>query len=92
MRDDGGPAFPTRAIKNVSVDPDTPVFAEGVRPGISHRDYFAAHAPQFPLMEVVQVLMHVKHLDPDAAMLKAATDAAEWAYLYADAMLTRRSM
>jgi hypothetical protein len=93
MTNDGGPAFPSRTFKNVSVDPDHPVYADGHLPGMSLRDYFAAHAPHLPLKEVIQALLvRSDRQDATGATEGAAADLAEWAYIYADAMMKRRSM
>lgn len=49
----------------------------GSKPGMSLRDYFAAHAPPMPNARKPQ--------SPTSA-----DDIARWAYQYADAMLRRR--
>ncbi len=73
-----GPAFPARVMLNASVDPSSPIYAEGLHPGMSLRDYFAAHAP------------HAVVTSSEADLSRRAADHATWAYLYADAMIATR--
>lgn len=74
-RDDGGPAFP---LPDKEPNGNGDVIPQWTQPGMTLRDYFAAHAPELPI--------------PPQIDLKAyAAAKAKWCYWYADAMLAERS-
>ena len=71
----GGPAFPTTTKLNY--EPATGAqWSEHIDPGMTLRDYFAAHAPEPPAS------WH--------GGAKGLSDVIEWRWWYADAMLKAR--
>jgi hypothetical protein len=82
MKEDGGRAFP----QGVGADYEL-LGGEGM----SLRDYFAAHAPH---PDVGQTMQMYHRAQPTASPTEASeaivTQYAQWAYLYADAMLAAR--
>ncbi len=82
---DGGPAFPTWTPPLVKSDGETIEVVEGSQyhvPGMSLRDYFAAHAPEIP--------EHNKHSLRDSGWADWIDLNIIWRYEYADAMLAER--
>jgi hypothetical protein len=83
---DGGPAFPLR-----NMDPDDYI----PFPGMSLRDYFAAHAPQPTDALIMMERQSDRHRNPhnDSRKPKIRTETeiiASLKYEYADAMIAER--
>lgn len=82
--DDGGPAFPLVG------DGDN----RRTVPGMSLRDYFAAHAPPMPLdlfdMSLSSEERGQGKSSPTLACLIRSRREAEWRMLYAESMLAAR--
>lgn len=73
--DDGGPAYPGDAQSALSHDHHE---------GMSLRDHFAEHAPPPPAWWMNSYAEHLDSLD------KYGQHVAQWAYVYADAMIAER--
>lgn len=76
---DGGPAFPSPAVYDPSREQVHAASAYGADPGMTLRDYFAAHAPEVPA-------------DFDWANMECniVERLVRWKWHYADAMLKAR--
>ena len=83
-RDDGGPAFPERRWKNMGVTAED--WQAMNLPGMTLREYFAAHAPPMP----DSLWGGEPELHDDAARAGYLAVVAMWNYEYADAMLAHR--
>ena len=73
-RNDGGPAFPAFLSKG----------SASYNPGMTLREYFAAHAPPMP-----DGIVDTLGVPGEIAEYRAGCEAV-WRHLYADAMLLHR--
>lgn len=87
MSVDGGAAFPReyQTGEVINVGPGSYVPQTGTAPGMSLRDYFAAHAPK-PTDQWIADTMG-ERLPKGSHYVNALVS---WAYFYADAMLAER--
>jgi hypothetical protein len=82
---DGGPAFPVTLIETHSEIGDVEVSTYSDKPGMTLRDYFAAHAPQ----TVWAIALH-RRTTENQTLEKELASLAECAFAYADAMIAAR--
>ena len=95
---DGGLAFPTVPSNN-GYSPETSGPGTGSGPGMTLRDYFAAHAPPMPAIAICAYIKCLKTNEPELSdlpwnewMLKQlANQERRWRYTYADQMIEGKS-